>query len=347
MQKVKYLICIITGVLIGVFLLQVIENSPSHTVKNEIKPNSQQERHPKCGEDFELISQHLECDKETDLNSDIIPFQDKLETIKDEAIKNKKALEISVYFRDLNNGPWFGTDIDKSFTPASLFKLPIAMSIYRANEHRSGILEQKITYDKPIEAQASQNIIAEKTAEIGKTYTVAELIEKMLIYSDNTSTVLLSNALQNQVDFDKIFIDLGIELDKNNPEEIKISSKSFAALYRMLYNASYLNKNDSETILKILTRSKEEKTLFAGVPDSVPIAAKFGERAYTNTNQKYLHNCGIIYYPKHPYLLCIMTKGTNQNDQASVIEKLSKAIYEELNYQYQNQSLTQPKKPAI
>jgi hypothetical protein len=52
--------------------------------------------------------------------------------------------------------------------------------------------------------------------------------------------------------------------------------------------------------------------LKAGIPANIELAHKFGERGIIGMNgreQKQLHDCGIIYYPKHPYILCIMTRG--------------------------------------
>jgi len=40
-----------------------------------------------------------------------------------------------------------------------------------------------------------------------------------------------------------------------------------------------------------------------------------------------IHDCGIVYYPKNPYILCIMTRGTDFAVQERAIQDLSKFIY--------------------
>lgn len=327
----NYKRCLIVG-LLTVLATTLVYSMLMHLLPHK-KPHVPDER--RCNNRFELLNQSLPCHNESDLSQEPASFQNKLELIQQEALQKGSVSDVSIYFRSLNDGPWFGTNIDEGFTPASLFKLPIAISIYRAAEHDSGLLMRKVTYDKPFSVQVTQNIPPEKTAELGKTYTISELIEKMLIYSDNASAFLLTDKLKDQVNYDKIYTDLGITVGTADPNNLTLSTKSFATLYRMLYNASYLNKTDSQALLNILVRSREEKTLFSGVPSSVPIAAKFGERGYEDSNIKYLHNCGIIYFPKHPYILCVMTKGTDQTTQGQVIEKVSSTIYQELVNQYQ------------
>ncbi len=71
----------------------------------------------------------------------------------------------------------------------------------------------------------------------------------------------------------------------------------------------------------------------AGLPNNVAVSHKYGEYVTTgdNTiNAVELHDCGIIYQPNNPYLLCIMTQGKDQSDLASIIASVSKVVYEEV-----------------
>ena len=42
---------------------------------------------------------------------------------------------------------------------------------------------------------------------------------------------------------------------------------------------------------------------------------------------KQLHDCGIIYYPGNPYLLCVMTRGDSFGELSSTIRDISDIIY--------------------
>jgi hypothetical protein len=58
------------------------------------------------------------------------------------------------------------------------------------------------------------------------------------------------------------------------------------------------------------------------------VAHKFGERIMGDSFQ--LHDCGIVYYPDNPYLLCVMTKGHDFYKQQTAIQIISKFIYNKI-----------------
>jgi hypothetical protein len=43
-----------------------------------------------------------------------------------------------------------------------------------------------------------------------------------------------------------------------------------------------------------------------------------------------LHDCGIIYYPGNPYLLCVMTRGTDWSALEKTIQTISAMTYKEV-----------------
>jgi beta-lactamase class A len=112
-----------------------------------------------------------------------------------------------------------------------------------------------------------------------------------------------------------------------------LSPQEMAKFYLVLYNGSYLRKTDSEEALEILSKAKYKDGLVAGVPSDVVVSHKYGERKVTIANgdvHNEFHDCGIIYYTKNPYKLCVMTKGQNlEIEKASkIIAKLSRIVYE-------------------
>ena len=71
----------------------------------------------------------------------------------------------------------------------------------------------------------------------------------------------------------------------------------------------------------------------AGVPPNIAVAHKFGE-AGTGDTDRQLHDCGIVYFPDHPYLACIMTRGDDTGELKDSIAAISKFIYEKIDEQY-------------
>jgi hypothetical protein len=87
----------------------------------------------------------------------------------------------------------------------------------------------------------------------------------------------------------------------------------------------------SEKALELLTREDFPQGIAAGIPKGIPLAAKFGEfEEETGKKEKQLHEFGIVYHPKGPYILGIMTKGSDFTLQANVISAISALVYQEV-----------------
>jgi beta-lactamase class A len=100
-------------------------------------------------------------------------------------------------------------------------------------------------------------------------------------------------------------------------------------MFRILFNASYLTQAASEQALELLTRSEFRAGLVAGVPAGTVVAHKFGERIDGGVAK--LHDCGIVYHPARPYLLCVMTEGDRFEPLASLIAETSRIAYDQVN----------------
>jgi beta-lactamase class A len=142
-----------------------------------------------------LTSPLLECDEANFRYIGIRPLEDGVRGYVEQLARDKKIEDISVYFRDLNNGPWFGVNERENFSPASLLKVPIMMAYLRQESVSPGALERRVAVaavDPQLEER--QNFLPVEKLEPGREYTVSELIRRMIEYSDNAAaSVLLSN----------------------------------------------------------------------------------------------------------------------------------------------------------
>lgn len=252
-------------------------------------------------------------------------IEKKMRDVVNRGIKEGKITYASVYFRDLNNGPWVGINEKEEFTPASLLKVPLMITYLKVAEKFPTILDEEIYIDDETKT-LSQNIMPLRTVESGKAYRIEDLIEYMIVYSDNKA----ANALLGHIDaasISTIYENLGVKMPDINDSENFMSVRDYASFFRILYNASYLNREMSEKALNILTRSQYNLGLSAGVPPQVEIAHKFGERVLLEGKQ--LHDCGIVYKKDRPYLLCIMTRGNNFIGMSETIKTISETAYTE------------------
>lgn len=244
--------------------------------------------------------------------------------------EQRKTTKVSVFFRDLVTGSTMSIDAQESFAPASLLKVPLMMTYYKKAETDPSILTRRFSIAGEIDT-LNQNIKPEKSVEIGKNYSIEELLELLITQSDNVAWQALLNDLRqnySEEDFVITLSDLGIIDPRKDHDEQYITTQSYASIFRILYNASYLNFDMSNKALKLLSNSIYKNGLVAGLPDNLIVSHKFGEQKNGDIIQ--LHDCGIIYYEKNPYSLCVMTQGDDVDELGSVISEISKKVYKEV-----------------
>ncbi len=290
---------------------------------------------------YEYLNPHLACrDKPIISKAAYLNFEKDLYKYIESEKQTGKVMDVGVYFRDLENGPTFGLNSSELFISSSLIKLPTVMTIFRLAEQDPKILQNKILYKEEIPSD-NQDFAPSKKLEVGHSYTVEELINRSLEYSDNAANELLVYELFRLSPGENLIYNTFRDLGLSVPGDVTkgdLSTKSYSSLLRLLYNASFLSKENSEKILEALDRATFKQGLEVGVPHGIRVASKFGEREleYVSADGKpinqinELHDCGIVYFPNNPYLLCVMTKGDDFNNLSKVIGNISKMVYEEI-----------------
>ncbi|RJR15322.1 serine hydrolase [Candidatus Microgenomates bacterium] len=250
----------------------------------------------------------------------------------DQKINEGELADAAVIYRDHDAGPTIFINQDETFTPASLLKVPIMMAVFKFAESDPRILLQKITITEDPGDQ-DQRLTEAETIQIGEEYTIEELVEKMIIHSDNRSLLILIDFLHGKMEVEDPVRDtlaqMGITLLTNTEDELAIRAKDDASILRLLYNVAYLNPEYSQKALEIMTKTTFTQGLVRGVPDETKIAHKYGISVEGADRQ--LHDCGIVYASDVHYSLCVMTKGHNEEILADIIADISKMIYEEVN----------------
>lgn len=283
-----------------------------------------------CG-DYSFINPRYVCGhKPTVDKRGYSEFKFKLQNYIDQKNKDGKADIVAVWFRDLESGPTFGINDRIDFIPASLLKLPMALTYFSLAENYPDFLERKINYGGITTQVADQYFVPHNKLEKNNQYTINELIRYSIIDSDNIASQLIYEYLEKSYpgELSQTYRDLGILEPGHDLNMSVVNAKGYGSIFRMLYNISFLNQTMSEKLLSLLSQTYFEKGVRTGVPKNIVIAHKFGER-YLSDGKKQLHDCGIVYYPSNPYQLCIMTRGDSFEDLADTIGEISKMIYEE------------------
>jgi beta-lactamase class A len=247
---------------------------------------------------------------------------------------NKQKPLIGIYYKDLNSGGWFGLNENQKFEPASLLKLATLIVTYDAIQENPSSLDLATKYEvDPDSSTLKQNIPVEEKLVPGQEYTLEEYINQLIIYSDNTVMEEIDKLYRKSTreSETRIYTELGLQNPFTTDEYNIISPKEYSSFFRVLYNATYLNKEMSSKALELLTKTTYDKGLRAGVPENIKIAKKFGERKFTEIERGeiiQLHDCGIIYHPEKPYILCVMTQGKSIPQLEKIIQDISSLVYE-------------------
>ncbi len=285
--------------------------------------NNNQDMRDKGKSVWNFINPLLDCGEFKNIsNKNILDLRDKVSIFVEQQKNEKKVESIAVYFRDLNNGPWFGISEKENFYPASLLKVPLMMSVLKQAMDEPSFLGKQFIWQG--ESKNNEYFKADDELKYNQTYSMGEALTYMIKYSDNNAT----DALAHNISKDGLvesYSDLGIELPKDN--NYQISVRAYASFFRVLFNSTFLSKEYSEDALHLLSDTVFNQGLVKGVPPSIKVAHKFGERQLDNSDIKNLHDCGIIYYPSQPYLLCVMAKGKDFNQMATTIAGISKVVY--------------------
>jgi beta-lactamase class A len=278
-----------------------------------------------------LVNPLLDCDLAEDVlrNRELAPFKDVVQRYLAGRVAQRSATAVSVYFRELNDGIWFAIGDTERFTPASLRKLPLLIALLKAAEGRAGpaLLDAPVTHDLARDYDEDQNIKPAEPLRRGATYPVRELIRRMIVHSDNNAFMLLSRVV-DPAELDRVYARLRMQNPRAAGDDAFLSVQTYASFFRILYNATYLSREASEWALTLLAAADFKAGLVGGVPPGVPVAHKFGEKSEPGAFQ--LHDCGIVYFPENPYLLCVMSRGPDLGTLDDVIRGVSRVVYGEV-----------------
>jgi beta-lactamase class A len=236
----------------------------------------------------------------------------------------------SIYVRDLNSTATLGIQETEAFSPASLLKVPVMLMVFKAAERDPGLLERPVVYDVRPGDTLVQNIPPTSSLTLGRAYPMMQLVEQMIVESDNRAMDVVG-AHFSPAQYVKTYEELGLPSPEPSRSDLPMTVEQYASFFRVLFNASYLGADASERALAILSRIRFVQGIVAGVPAQVTVAHKFGERRHAAPDGRFvnqLHDCGVVYFPGQPYLLCVMTRGDEWPALQGALAEISRITWQ-------------------
>ena len=288
---------------------------------------------------YQFIDPLLTCEiGSEEVFTDTRPMQKSLEAVIEKMVDTGTIESASVYYRSLKTAHWFDINPTTTYAPASLLKVFVMMAYFKESRDLNdpNLLLRQVPF------QGSENPARDDSpgADIphlvsGQMYSIDDLIKQMIVYSDNDALATLTANFdpQTTTSLSEIFSDLRITSPLTDEKSYYMSVNQYSMVFRVLYNSTYLNRRLSEKALTLLSQAAFRNGIVSGVPEGVSVAHKFGittiPAGTTTPARAELHDCGIVYYPGHPYVLCVMTAGSSFPVLTDILKKLSETAYAE------------------
>lgn len=189
--------------------------------------------------------------------------------------------------KDLNGSAQAGSNQQRVFTSASLYKLFVAQATYRA------IDDGEIS-------------LGDRAGSSGRS--VADCLRLMITVSDNPCGHALGARL-GWGRYNGVLKTQGFTSTSLN-QPLQTSAADVALLLERLYHGTLLSPNSTAQFLDLLKAQRVNNRLPAGLPAGTTIAHKTGDLAGL------MHDAGIVYGPKTDYLV-VMTSGPWSNPAAA------------------------------
>lgn len=238
----------------------------------------------------------------------------------------QQPIELSLYCQPLDSQTAF-VDNDRCMPSASLIKIPIMIQAFRQAAKGSISFERVL----PLHQIVDGGSFGEKKE--GTPVTIRELVQHMIVESDNTCT----NILIDLLGMDAINEEIARQGMKHTilqrkmmdfaaakaGRENKTTASDMGHLLWQLANGNCLGNTLDTAMLQILSCQEDNCILPAQIPHPVRVDHKTGEL------DGLYHDCGIVWKDKIPYVCCLMADGiTDEAQTISDLSYLARDIYD-------------------
>jgi hypothetical protein len=211
---------------------------------------------------------------------------------------------------------------DDKFVPASLLKVMTIIVYLRNAENDPSIMNKKLFYKKTFDKNQKY---PPRIRLADGYYTVRRLIDQTITQSDNDASYTLYKYKEKE--HNELYNALRLPIPPKNLENF-MSPRDVSAIFRALYGSTYLLNDYSEQALELLTMTTFKEGIIKGVDPDIKVSHKFGEYSThyedgVSPPDYQLHDCGIVYYPRQPYFICVMTEGKDFSILENLISEVS------------------------
>lgn len=237
----------------------------------------------------------------------------------------EKQASLSMGLKFLDNDDCVSVNAGAVVPAASLIKLLIAVEIFRQAEEGALSLDDRMVMRESDRVDGGPLF----ARDAGTPFTVRELVEAMLVVSDNTATNMLIDRV-GMARVNACGASLGLErtalqrkmMDfaslERGVDNVTCASDMVHLLDRIVRGTAMAPERCRE-MLAILKRQHWRTRIPKLLPPGVEVANKTGELPGGVGCE-----AAVVWHPARPYILCIFSRGLTEDDYAL----LSKSLYD-------------------
>jgi beta-lactamase class A len=267
-------------------------------------------------------------------------------TLRDTVLKigedaNASALAVAVY--DFEHHTSWSLNSARWFHAASTIKVPVLLTVYDAiaqgrfepssrvhvRNRFVGVVDQR-----PFRVAVSREADAGVHEALGRTLTVHELAEHMIVTSSNLATNLLLDLVgieAARASLARLHLG-GIDLLRGVEDEVaweaglnnRVTAAGLCDAMRLIAEGKAISPEASQAMLDILHQQRFRSGIPAGLPEDARVAHKTGEISTV------AHDAGIVYLgDRDAYVVVILTEWAPEaSGRQETIARISRAVYE-------------------
>lgn len=259
-------------------------------------------------------------------------LKSEIEALLNKSEKSGQITSAAFYFQEMESGRWLSINEDTKYSLGKFLKTPIMIAYFKEAESNPQILKKTLVYKtQPGDASASNQIdLAD-----GETYPLEEIIKDMIIDDSDSSAIILFDNIDKTY-LNEVYSDLGIGYHEDKTSDDYLTVKFSSLFYRVLYNATYLTPQYSEEALNIISQGDQGSGFARTLPNDVPYAHR--NRSAVNGQSVQTNDCGLFYFPNHPYLLCGLVSGKSADFENNFLGQVNQIVYQDMSDRYKNEN---------
>ena len=217
---------------------------------------------------------------------------------------------LGVAFIDLTSGHVFSYNGDTSFPTASSIKIPILIQMFRDEEAGRFHFSDKVTLGAKDNAGGSVGPLQDALNKGPVTLTVAELVQYMIEYSDNSAT----NKCIEMAGMDRInqlIEGFGLQHTHLRRKMMDVAAAAhgnenigspldLSRLLQLIYEGKAADADSCKRMIALL-KKPVDAYMRSFIPENIELASKPGDLDGAKCE------AGIVFLPKRPFIVTVMS----------------------------------------